>query len=75
MRQGSWWISDEPAPLNPDLTTSLIKAAVNGEITRRSPHEKLLADLAARYPFRVRRMMSDMKWLEKKARRRGITFQ
>lgn len=75
-KAGSWWLGEEGrAPLDPDLTTSLINAAERGQIQRRSPHEQLLHDLMQRYPFRVRRILSDMAWLEKKARKRGISFK
>lgn len=66
---------DEMVPLTDELAQSLIKAANKDSLTRRTPQEKLLLQLHERYPFRIRRIVKDLRWLEKKARRNGITFQ
>lgn len=69
------WSSGEPAPLDEETARQLIQAAEREVLTRRTPQEQLLSDLMERYPFRMRRILADMRWLEKKARKRGITFK
>ena len=41
---------------------------------RLSPTEQALVDIAKRNPFRMRRFLRDLRWVQKQARKRGVVI-
>jgi hypothetical protein len=66
---------NEPPPVSRrDLEAAVQRAANKLAEPPKTPLEQFMADLSRSHRWRIRRMISDHRWIRKMAAKRGVSF-